>query len=226
MRHMTQAEAAQIGGLSPSTWSWLEIGHDGRVTVATLNRAASVVGTELNLFLSSATSTSQPRDAIHLRGQELVLRVADSGDWKGLPEEFIDRDARTSRAVDVLLHRRTHVQPACYALIEIWTWFADVGAAIRDWGRRLEAVDRYAMARMVGDVPVPRISGCWIVRATRRNRQLLREHRNFFRSRFPGSSRAWLDALTDPATPMPGKPAILWMSVAGDRLFPARFGQG
>ena len=40
---LTQAAAAQIAGLSASTWSWLEIGRDARVTVATLNRAAVAV---------------------------------------------------------------------------------------------------------------------------------------------------------------------------------------
>jgi hypothetical protein len=77
---------------------------------------------------------------------------------------------------------------------------------------------------MVGDESVPRIGGCWLVRATRRNRQLVGEHRHFFRARFPGSGRAWLAALSDAAVPMPAEPALLWVDVGGTRLFAARLG--
>jgi hypothetical protein len=76
--------------------------------------------------------------------------------------------------------------------MEVIDWFSDVGAPIRDWARRLDAVDRYAVARMVGDDELPRTSGCWVVRATRRNRLLLGAHSNLFRARFPGSGRLWL----------------------------------
>ena len=223
-RRLTQRQAAQIAGLSPSTWSWLEIGRDGRVTMATLNRAAMALGSGLNAYLKQTSAASQPRDAVHLRNQELVIRAAVPGGWQSLPEELIDREARTSRAADVLLCRVTKGQPTHYALIEIWDWFDDVGAAARDWGRRLEAVDRYAIARMVTDGPLPRTSGCWVVRATQRNRSLVNEHRGFFRSRFPGSAHAWLTALTNPAATMPGQPALLWVTVNGARLFPSRLG--
>jgi len=226
---MTQATAAQSAGLSASTWSWLETGRDGRVTVATLNRAAVAVGAALNAYIKGASSATQPRDAIHLRNQELVIRVAAQGKWQPLPEELIDRDARTSRAADVLLcrrsaGRRSAGRPACYAIVEIWDWLEDVGAAVRDWGRRLDAVERYAIAQMVGDEPLPRVSGVWVLRATQRNRQLVNDHRSFFRARFPGSGRAWLAALTDASAEMPAQPALLWVSVSGDRLYPARLG--
>ncbi len=221
---VSQATAARRAGLGASTWSWLEIGRDGRVTLTTLNRAAMAVGVTLNAYLKGASATTQPRDAVHLRHQELVIRTAAPGGWQPLPEELIDREARTSRAVDVLLSRRSLGRPTCYAVAEIWDWLADVGAAVRDWSRRLDAVERYAIARMVGDEPLPRVSGVWVLRATRRNRQLVNDHRAFFRARFPGSGRAWLAALTDPAREVPAQPALLWVSVAGDRLYGSRLG--
>jgi hypothetical protein len=130
------------------------------------------------------------------------LRVARPGGWQGLPEEPIDRDARTSRAADVLLFRRRPPVPDEYALIEIIDWFDDVGEPLRAWSSRLSAVDRYAIARMTDDV-LPRTSGCWIVRATMRNRRLVTDHATLFRARFPGSGRQWLDALASTATAMP-----------------------
>ncbi|MEO6349833.1 MAG: helix-turn-helix transcriptional regulator [Candidatus Limnocylindrales bacterium] len=226
-RRITQREASERAGLSPSTWSWLEIGRDGRVTLATVNRAAIAVGSSLNVYLKQTSAAGQPRDAVHLRNQELVIRTAAPGLWQALPEELIDREARTSRAADVLLHRAASVlvgQPACYALVEVWDWFDDVGAAAREWGRRLDAVNRYSIARMATDSPLPLTSGCWVVRATQRNRRLVNEHSGFFRSRFPGSAQAWLTALTNPAAPMPSQPALLWVTVKGDRIFPSRLG--
>jgi hypothetical protein len=99
------------------------------------------------------------------------------------------------------------------ALVEAWNWFADVGDAFRSWDRKLE---RLASA---GDRTT---SGFWVVRATRRNRELVATHRNIFGSRFPGSAGGWLGAVTIPSKPMPRQPAILWASVRGDRLFVSR----
>ncbi|MEO6350453.1 MAG: hypothetical protein ABIP53_07360 [Candidatus Limnocylindrales bacterium] len=47
---------------------------------------------------------------------------------------------------------------------------------------------------------------------------------NFFHARFPGSGHAWLAALGEPTNPMPNDPALLWVTVRGDRLYPARMG--
>ncbi len=58
-RRVTQREASEIAGLSPSTWSWLEIGRDGRVTLATVNRAASAVGSSLNVYLKQTSAAGR-----------------------------------------------------------------------------------------------------------------------------------------------------------------------
>jgi transcriptional regulator with XRE-family HTH domain len=221
-RGMTQAAAARLAGLSASTWSWLEIGRDGRVTIATLNRAAMAVGSTLQAYVKEASAAASPRDAVHLRNQELVITTARNGGWRSLPEEFIDREARTSRVADVLLMRGAPGHATCYALVEIWDWLVDVGAAVRDWNRRLDAVERYAIAHMAGEDQLPRVGGFWVLRATNRNRQLLNSHRGFFGSRFPGSARAWHASLTSPAAPMPSQGALLWVSVKGDQIYPSK----
>jgi transcriptional regulator with XRE-family HTH domain len=222
-RGWTQAQAAARAGMSRSEWSGLELGKRP-ATLLTINRAAFTVAGGLAAYVQQASATDQPRDAVHLRYQELIIRTALAGGWKALPEEPIDRDARTSRAVDVLLYRRRPREPAEYALIEVIDWFNDVGEPIREWSRRLAAVERYAIARMSGAEPLPRSSGCWVVRGTQRNRRLIGEHSHFFRTRFPGSSSAWLATLNGTAVGMPPAPALLWAAVDGQRLTAARLG--
>ena len=218
--NLTQAQAAAKAGLIQTTWSKLERDRDAGFTLATWDRAAHAVGGRLSAYVEGASAADQPRDAVHLRNQELVLRVAQRGGWRGLAEAAIDRDARRSRHADVLLERRR----AEYALCEVVDWVPDVGESVRDLDRRLAAVDRYAVARMTGNAGMPRSCGFWLVRATQRNRRLVDEHRHFFRGRFPGSGRAWLGALTDATQPMPAQPALLWVDVKGTRIFEARLG--
>ena len=57
----------------------------------------------------------------------------------------------------------------------------------------------------------------WVVRATRRNRELLARYPELFASRFPGSSVGWLRTLTSGA-PMPTEPGLVWCDVAATRL--------
>jgi hypothetical protein len=112
-----------------------------------------------------------------------------------------------TRFADLLLTRGTDS-----ALVEIWNWLADVGDAFRSWDRKLErlcALDQSA-------------SGCWVIRATRRNRQLVADHRTLFAARFPGSAGAWLRSFERLDAPMPDAAALLWVSVRGDRLIASR----
>ena len=214
---LTQAQASERAGVSQSGWSRLELG-DLRAPLASWDRAAFAIGGSLDAFIRRASAADQPRDAAHLRHQELIIRTALVAGWRSLPEQPIDRDARTSRAADVVLQRGLE-----YALVEVWDWFDDVGAALRDLDRRLDALERFAIARMVDDTR-PRTAGCWVVRATQRNRRLVHEHRHLFRARFAGSGRAWLAALGAPGVPMPTERAMCWVSVKGERLFAARLG--
>lgn len=223
---MKQQQAGDAAGISRGRWADLEGNRDALATLTTYGRAAAAVGGSLEAYIKETSAADQPRDAVHLRHQELIIRLGKAGEWRALPEEFIDRDARTSRAADVLLHRNSHVDGIDeYALWDVRDWLDDVGAVYRDFIRRLDALDRYAVARMPLDTTnPPRIGGVFVVRATARNRQLVRDHRHFFAARFPGSAGAWLRALQDPTAPMPTQPALVWVAVNGDRLFASRLG--
>ena len=224
-RRFSQTQAAARAGLGQSTWSKLERDGNARYTLETWDRAAHAVGTVLNAYIPGAAATDMPRDSVHLRNQELVLRTAHPGGWRGVPEQALDRELTRSRHGDVVLegeHRSKAAGEWC--LIEVVDWTADVGESVRDFDRRLAALDRYAVSRMRGDQPVPSSSGIWLLRATMRNRRIVAEHRLFFRGRFPGSGRAWLAALTSPNVMMPREPGLLWVDVRGTRIFAARMG--
>lgn len=176
------------------------------------------VDSDLRAYLDRISTAGQPRDLHHLRHQELVLDLAQRGGWTGRPESAVDREARTSRSLDVLLNRRSE-----WAMVEIWDWFEDVGGSFREWDRRLDALERLAIARTrPSDAPtLPRTCGVWLVRATRRNRELVRRHANVSRARFPESGAAWIRALGDPGVAMPSRPALLWVAVDGSRIHSA-----
>jgi transcriptional regulator with XRE-family HTH domain len=203
-RGLTQAEAASTAGLSQSCWSDLERGHGAGVSIRVWQRAGDAVHGDLRAYLERSSAAEAPRDAVHLRHQELLARVAVDGGWSVDPEWSLGG----AGVADLVLRC-----PSEAALIEVWNWFADVGDAFRSWDRKLERIGAG------GDATV---AGCWVVRATRRNRELLASHRTIFAARFAGRAAAWLAALNDAKRPMPSKPAILWVSVDGGRLFAPR----
>ncbi len=248
---LRQFDVAARAAIAQSTQSEMECGHGADVSLLVWVRAAYACGTDLRAYLERTSASAQPRDAVHLRHQELVARLASAGSWRPMPEAQLDIDPTRSRSADLLLMR-----PDDVALFEIWDSFEDVGAAFRSWDRRLGRLrereagrPRSNEARMLpadvrpngaGVRPIePRerpdgsklhpdepgqvhVAGCWVVRATRRNRQLVREHATLFAARFPGSGHRWLAALAHPEVSMPRRAGLLWATVAGDRLFPAR----
>jgi hypothetical protein len=137
-------------------WNHLELSRDGRVTLATWNRAAVAVGGSLKAYLAEVSAANLPRDIVHLGNQDLIIRTAERGGWHSIPEAFIDREVRSSRAADVLLQRGFE-----YALGDVWDWFDDVGAAGRSLARRIDALERHAISRMASDDPLPRVAGFW-----------------------------------------------------------------
>jgi hypothetical protein len=62
----------------------------------------------------------------------------------------------------------------------------------------------------------------WIVRDSKRNRELVRRYRHIFDAYLPGSSVGWLRALTDAGAPMPKQSGLLWSDGRATRLFAHR----
>lgn len=220
----SQRAAGEVAGVAHSTIAEAEKGEGDDFTLRTWARLAAAAGVTLHAYLKRASAADQPRDAVHLRVQELLLQTSAPGGWIGMAEVAIDDAARGSRSVDVALERVTLDVPEI-AVLEVVDWLDDVGAGLRDWTRRLARMDQLGTARLTREIDgrtvLPHVSGCWVLRATVRNRSLVREHGLVFRGRFPGSGSTWLKALGG-STPMPIEPALLWVSVDGKRLWPAR----
>jgi hypothetical protein len=67
------------------------------------------------------------------------------------------------------------------------------------------------------------VTGVWVIRATRANRELLATYPALFAARFPGSSRAWVRALVTGA-PAPHEPGVVLCDLGATRLFEWRPG--
>jgi hypothetical protein len=141
-----------------------------------------------------APGADVPRDIQHVRRQSALISIAAPGGWRALPELRLDQDARWSRSIDVAL-----------------------GGALRGLDGKVAAL------RDQLDPSVEwTVRGLFIVRDTRRNRQLATELGPMFAARFPGNARAWLLALTDPAERLPDGDGLLWSDRAGTSLKASR----
>ena len=100
-------------------------------------------------------------------------------------------------------------------MAEVWNTIGDVGAGQRSFHQKLAAAEEMAGWLDGGGYTV---HGVWIVRATRRNRDLVRRYPEVFAAALPGSSRAWVAALTRGDAP-PTEPGLVWCDVRATRLF-------
>jgi transcriptional regulator with XRE-family HTH domain len=213
-RNWTQQELAERAGISRHIVGRIERGTT-RLDVDVLQR----IGVALNRYLEirfGRDALEQPADAGHLAMQELVLRLGRANGFVG-EFEVPTRPAEPWRSIDVVLASRAR---RLMILNECWNTFGDVGMAARATMRKAAELEALAAARWGPDVTVRVV---WIVRATARNRVLLARYPEIFASRFPGSSRSWVEALTTGAPPPP-EPGLVWCDVAATRVFEWRRG--
>jgi hypothetical protein len=198
----------------------MERGLGQAASLETWASVAAAVDLQLVAFLEDVPGADRPRDYEHLKRQQLVIETATAGGWRAAPELPIDPALTRSRAVDVYLERPIRHEAV---VVEIWDFFDDVGAAIRGLdGKVTVMARRHTVAEASAGGPKWRVRGLFVVRGTRRNRALVREFAAIFRTRFPGSSDAWMAALTDADRPLPSADALVWTDVAGARLMAAR----
>lgn len=211
---MTQAQVGDRAALSQTLISDLELGLGISASIETWAMVAAAVGEQLVGFLEHAPGADAPRDIQHLRRQSALISISAQGGWRALPELRLDQDARWSRSIDVALVRRATAEAV---VVEIWNWFEDVGGALRGLDGKVAAL------RDQLDPAVEwTVRGLFIVRDTRRNRQLVTELGPMFAARFPGNARAWLKALTEPVERLPGGDGLLWSDRAGTALKASR----
>jgi transcriptional regulator with XRE-family HTH domain len=216
-RRLTLRDLEAIAGISKSAISDIELGRGGSHTLDAWQRLAIGVGRPLVVGLER-DRLQEPADAAHLAIQELVLREGRRAGFAG-SFELATRPAEPWRSSDVGLRNDRH---RLLVLIECWNTFGDLGAAARSSTRKTAEAEMLAVA-IGGDRPY-RVAACWVVRATRRNLELLRRYPEVFGARFRGSSLSWWRALTGSSDQPPVDPGLVWCDVGCTRLYPWRRG--
>jgi len=213
-RRLTQRGLAERVGVVQSTISALERGHGGSAPLELWQRVFLALNRSL-VIDAPRDPLGEPADAGHLRVQELILRLARGAGYAAT-FELPSRPADPTRSSDVGLRddRRRLV-----VLVECWNTIGDVGAAARSSARKVAEAEAAAVA--FGGDRSHRVATCWVVRATRANRDLVQRYPEVFRSRFPGSSLAWVRALVAGGDP-PVQPGLVWADVAATNLTPWR----
>ncbi len=200
------AELARRSGLSVARLSEIERGGGTRAPLETWVALGIALDRPLAVTLTRPIGTpSAVNDAGHLEIQEFVLHLARAT-GRLATIEVPTRPADPSRSTDVGI-RDASVRARILA--ECWNSFGDLGAAVRAT-RRKEAEANATW-------PEDRVASVWIVRATAANRELIARYPNIIDAAFPGSSRAWVRALTEGTAP-PKEPGLVWYDSGTRRL--------
>jgi transcriptional regulator with XRE-family HTH domain len=209
-RRWTQARLGGTARVSRMLVSRIERGLGGSSTVDSVQRISVALGIPMRLELGR-DPVEDTADAGHLAMQELVLRIGRATGCIG-SFELPTRPAEPWRSIDVVLacpQRRTMI------LCECWNTIGDIGAAARATSRKAAELDALAASRFGPNASVGTV---WIIRATARNRALVARYPEVFASRFPGSSRGWVDALTGGGD-SPTSAGLVWCDIAATRIF-------
>ena len=218
---LRQSDVAARAGIGQSFMSRVERGLGAHASLETLAASAAACGLQLAAFIELAPGADPLRDAQHLRRQELVVRLAARGDWKATPERAIDPAAARSRSIDVLLERAAQREAV---VVEIVDLMSDAGAEMRNLADKVAAIRREHAPADVSSGPDWTVHRLLVLRATRRNRLIVRAAAGVFAARFAGRGRAWIDALVNAGVPLPDGDGLVWTSTSGDRLYPSRLG--
>jgi transcriptional regulator with XRE-family HTH domain len=209
-RGWTRIELAARAGLGRMVESRIERGI-GPIDVDALQRIAIALDRPLMVSFGGRDPLESVADAGHLAIQELVLRLGRRAGYQG-SFELPTRPAEPWRSVDVGLSSDIHRR---LILSECWNTIGDLGAAARSSARKLAELEDLATARWGETADVGLV---WVVRATARNRELATRYPEVFMSRFPGSSRRWVEALTSGSAP-PSQPGLVWCDIGATRLY-------
>jgi len=208
---LTQRELGRLAGLSQAAISRAERGLGGGLTLDAWQRIGLALDRPLVVSFQRDVS-GETADAGHLAMQELVLRLGRAAGFS-TSFELPTRPAEPWRSADVGLRddpgRRL-------ILVECWNTIGDVGGAARASERKRAEAEALAVSRW-GEAPHG-VGVVWVARASARNRALVARYPEVFAARFPGSSRAWVQALRDGTAP-PTEPGLVWCDLAATRLF-------
>jgi len=159
-------------------------------------------------------AAQEPEDAGHLTIQELALRLGRQV-GRSRSFELPTRPANPALSVDVCL-RDDRLR--LLIIEECWNTFGNINGSVRSTRRKIAEAQQ--LATTVGGERGPyRVAAVWIVRNTRRNREILARYPEVFASAFTGSSAQWVKALTSPGVNPPDEMGLVWCDVRATRLF-------
>ena len=213
-RRLKQTALAGLVGISQARLADIEAGRGGGAPAELWFALAKALDRYLK-FEFGRDPLQELADAGHLDMEELVLRVSAPGGWEG-GFELATKPADPSRSIDVPLvnhHRRRLVVSEC------WNTFGNLNAAVRSSDKKVVEAAELMLGRTGESYEIGLV---WIVRDTKANRALVAKYDLIFATRFPGSSAAWVKALTTPDTTMPAQPGLVWSDVRATRLFARR----
>jgi transcriptional regulator with XRE-family HTH domain len=210
-RGWTQQRLGNESELSQTTISQMERGDGATLSIAAWQRVGIALDLPLDVRLGR-DSREETADAGHLGIQELVLRLGRAAGY-GRTFELPTKPSHPQLSTDVGLvdppNRRL-------LLIECVNSVGDIEAATRSSDRKAREAEGLAIA--LGHGQPYTVHVCWVVRSTRRNRELLARYPEIFASRFTGSSRAWVRALVAGGESPPGR-GLVWSDLGATRLF-------
>jgi len=211
-RRLTQEQLGALVDLDRSRISQLERGLGAGASLTVWHRIGRALDLPLRVEFGR-DSAAGPADAGHLAIQELLLLLA-RGVGRTRFIELATRPSDPVRSSDVVARDD---RERVIILQEAWNLIGDIGAGLRSSTRKRAESDAAAVLAG-GDGGPYRVASCWVVRATARNRALVARYPETFATAFPGSSAAWVRALTT-ATAPPIEPGLVWCNVAATRLF-------
>lgn len=210
-RNMTQTALGGRAGISKSAISRLERASSTNAsTVGDVVVVAMALGLTLRIEVAR-DPREEPADAGHLAIQELLLSLGAKVGYSGRFELPI-RPVDPWRSIDVCLRDRAGAR---YLVLEALNLVGDVGAGVRSFHRKLASAGEVAAGH---GHPGATIYGAWVVRATKRNRELVARYPAVFAATFSGSSSGWIQALTTGAEPPP-EPGLVWSDLAATRVY-------
>lgn len=208
-RKWTQAELAWRARVGRLVIGRAERGI-GKLDLETMERIGLAFGVALVVHYSR-DPREDVADAGHLAMQELVLRLGRAAGYTA-QFELPTRPSEPWRSIDVAFG--SHLRRVAID-VECWNTFGNIGAAARSSTRKLAELEQIALGRWGPDARAVLV---WVVRDTARNRDLLARYPEIFAARFPGSSRACVEALTSGGE-VPHEPGLVWCDVGSGRLY-------
>ncbi|MEP7378447.1 MAG: helix-turn-helix transcriptional regulator [Chloroflexota bacterium] len=211
-RHWARVQLGVRVGLSATRIGQIERGDGAGVSLEVWFALAAALDMPLNVAFGR-DPVREPDDAGHLKIQELMLRLARLA-GRHRTFELATRPASPSFSIDVGVRDDAL---RVFFIEECWNTFGSINGAVRSTRRKIAEAEQLAVA--TGGEGAYGVAAVWIVRDTRRNREIVTRYPEVFTAAFTGSSRLWVQALTQKGVAPPTEPGLVWCDVKATRLF-------